>query len=188
MWIPRRLAALFLTLSLLLAACATTSEPNGGGESSAANAEPAEQAESQSGLAQLEQEEPDPALSPEEVVRTQLRALQLNGDEDRGIAIAFRFASPRNKEQTGPLPRFVRMMRSPVYSPLLRSEEFTIQEVRSQGRLANIVASVTDTEGATTEYVFVLHRLQEGEYADSWMTAGVQRLQREQSEPTFESV
>lgn len=183
-----RLAPLLIALSVVLAACTSTPETDGPTDGNRADSGTTEQTEPQDALAQLEREEPDPSLSPEEVVTTQLRALQLNGDENRGIAIAFRFASPRNREQTGPLPRFTRMMRSPVYSPMLGSEEFSIREVRTQGRLANVVAAVNHADGATTEYIFILRRQQDGEYADSWMTAGVQRLQRQQSEPSFESV
>ena len=49
---------------------------------------------------------PDPALTPEQVVRIQLEALRNNDAGDRGIAVAFRFASPGNRQNTGPLPRF----------------------------------------------------------------------------------
>ena len=53
---------------------------------------------------------PRPELSPEEVIRIQLEALRHNDEQDRGIEVAFRFASPANRASTGPLPRFIRMI------------------------------------------------------------------------------
>lgn len=55
-----------------------------------------------------------PSLSPQDVVRIQLEALRA----DR-IDIVFKFASPRNKAHTGPLSRFVGMLKSPTYAAML---------------------------------------------------------------------
>ena len=41
---------------------------------------------------------PTPELSPEEVVQIQMDAFRNNDVEDRGIEIAFRFASPANNK------------------------------------------------------------------------------------------
>ena len=40
---------------------------------------------------------PKPALSPGDVIRIQLEALRHNDEQDRGIAVAFLFASPINR-------------------------------------------------------------------------------------------
>lgn len=58
---------------------------------------------------------PDPALDPADAVRIQVQALAENGADDAGIALTFRFASPDNRRQTGPLERFVAMVKGPVY-------------------------------------------------------------------------
>ncbi|MEQ8807830.1 MAG: hypothetical protein RIE59_02080, partial [Imperialibacter sp.] len=54
------------------------------------------------------QELPHPALSPQEVVHINFLALQKNDSPelDHGIEIAWNFASPSNKENTGPIERF----------------------------------------------------------------------------------
>ncbi len=46
--------------------------------------------------------EPDPSLSPQDVVSIQIEALQNNDIpyEDRGIEVTFNFASPVNKRMT----------------------------------------------------------------------------------------
>ena len=62
---------------------------------------------------------PHPDLSPVEVVGIQIDALIKNDDphEDAGVETAFRFASPGNKVNTGPLSRFIQLAHSPAYSP-----------------------------------------------------------------------
>ena len=57
--------------------------------------------------------DPSPDLSPEDVVRIQVEALQRNDEPspDAGIEAAFRFASPSNRRATGPLGRFSEMVR-----------------------------------------------------------------------------
>jgi hypothetical protein len=69
--------------------------------------------------------EPSPALSAEQVLRNQLYALRMNNDA--GLAKCFCFASPSNKQVTGPLPRFSRMIRE-GYSVMLRWREAYIAE------------------------------------------------------------
>ena len=53
--------------------------------------------------------EPSAELAPEEVVAAQLHALRQNdpANRDAGIRIAFRFASPGNRQVTGPIERFI---------------------------------------------------------------------------------
>ncbi len=75
------------------------------------------------GATHLPQTEPDPSLSPQDVVSIQIEALQHNDTpyEDRGIEVTFNFASPTNKRMTGPLERFKVMVRNPVYGPMIVS-------------------------------------------------------------------
>jgi len=55
---------------------------------------------------------PSPRLSPKQVVRVQVEALRSNDATDAGIALVFRFASPQNRQTTGPLSRFAQMTRT----------------------------------------------------------------------------
>jgi hypothetical protein len=45
---------------------------------------------------------PNAQLTPDQVFKIQLEALRTNDENDRGIEITFRFASPANKRSTGP--------------------------------------------------------------------------------------
>ena len=130
----------------------------------------------QGSLGELEGERPDPSLTPEEVVQIQMNAFRNNDEEDRGIEIAFRFASPANKQLTGPLPRFSRMMRTVLYEPMLLAEEVTVSEAEIQGRLARVFVSLRTPEGNRYDYVFFLSRQTQGDYTDCWMTEGVSVL------------
>ena len=65
----------------------------------------------------IENAYPEPALKPNDVGRLQLLAMQQNDDSDFGIEVTFRFASPSNKIQTGPLKRFISLVRNPSYLP-----------------------------------------------------------------------
>ena len=67
----------------------------------------------------IENAYPEPELKPNDVVKLQLLAMQQNDDSDFGIEVTFRFASPSNKIQTGPLKRFNSLVRNPSYLPLL---------------------------------------------------------------------
>lgn len=77
---------------------------------------------------------PNPALTPAEVVKIVILAMQHNDtpETDAGIATAFRFASPGNRKFTGPVEHFIPMVKSPAYIALLnfKSVEFSPIEIR----------------------------------------------------------
>ncbi len=127
----------------------------------------------ESPLDELAAKSPDPSLAPEEVVQIQVDAFRNNDGADRGIEIAFRFASPANKRLTGPLPRFARMMRNGLYEPMLLAEEVNISDVQVRGNLARVLVTLETPGGRIHDYVFFLTRQTQGEYAGSWMTEGV---------------
>lgn len=115
---------------------------------------------------------PNPGLAPEQVVRIQLDALRNNDSEDRGFEVAFRFASPANRVNTGPLSRFIRMIRQGPYSLMLDYENAAyhpveIIEDRARQRVTLIGA------GLAVDYEFYLSRQPDGEWQGCWMTDAV---------------
>ena len=64
---------------------------------------------------------PNSKISPSEVVKIQLLGLQKNNDrfKDSGIEQTWNFAHPSNKEVTGPLDRFKRMIKSDNYQMMI---------------------------------------------------------------------
>jgi Domain of unknown function (DUF4864) len=125
--------------------------------------------------------QPSPELSPTMVVKIQLAALQRNGKYDRhfgvdfGIAAAFVFASPSNKLNTGPLSRFMRMVRNPIYRPMIDHQEAYFGKLVINGNQAWQKVTLIDKEGKMSRYIFGLSRQGEGQYWQCWMTDSVQR-------------
>jgi hypothetical protein len=60
-------------------------------------------------------------MSARDIIELQMEALQKNNKEDSGIRLAYRFASPENKQSTGPYSNFRKMLYSSTYNPLLNN-------------------------------------------------------------------
>jgi hypothetical protein len=115
---------------------------------------------------------PAPELAPEQVVRIQLNALRHNDAQNRGIEVAFRFASPDNKLSTGPLPRFISMIQQGPYSLMLAYENVAyhpVEVVEDQARQrVTLIGS-----GLAIDYEFYLSRQTQGACRGCWMTDAV---------------
>jgi len=121
---------------------------------------------------------PNPSLAPAAVVRIQLQALASNDMPyvDAGIEITFRFASPNNRRVTGPLEKFGRMVKNPVYRPMLNHVAASYGDTKIEGHDAYVPVLITARDGTKAGYVFVLSRQQSAECEQCWMTDQVSRL------------
>jgi len=121
----------------------------------------------------IENAYPEPELKPNDVVKLQLLAMQQNDDSDFGIEVTFRFASPSNKIQTGPLKRFIRLVRNPSYRPLLNHINATFLELNIEEDFAVQDVIITTSNGERIGYRFRLS-IQKGPlYPGCWMTDSV---------------
>ena len=121
----------------------------------------------------IENAYPEPKLKPNDVVRLQLLAMQQNDDSNFGIEVTFRFASPSNKIQTGPLKRFIRLVRNPSYRPLLNHINATFLELTVEEVFAVQDVIITTSNGERIGYRFRLS-IQKGPlYPGCWMTDSV---------------
>ncbi len=127
------------------------------------------------GAAHLPQTEPDPSLSPQDVVSIQVEALGNNDTpyEDRGIEVTFNFASPANKRMTGPLARFKVMVRNPTYGPMIDHRGARFENIVVEDNSARIDVILTSKEGVYLGYRFFLSRQHGNAYEGSWMTDAV---------------
>lgn len=116
---------------------------------------------------------PAPGLEPAEVTRIQLEALRSNTPENEGIALTYRFASPENRRATGPLPRFVAMVRSPPYDHLVNHASVDFGPVVLVDGKAYQPVVVSDAQGDTAGYLWILSRQTSGEFEGCWMTDAV---------------
>jgi hypothetical protein len=130
------------------------------------------------GATHLPQTEPDPSLSPQDVVRIQIEALQNNDTphENRGIEVTFNFASPANKRMTGPLERFKVMVRNPIYGPMINHRNAKYENLMVEGEFAQIDVIINSKEGEYLGYRFILSRQHGNQYEGSWMTDAVIRF------------
>lgn len=119
--------------------------------------------------------EPHHDLSPEDVVRTVLNALQHNDTPgpDFGIRTTFNFASPGNRSATGPLARFAEMVKSSVYSILLNFKDARVDPPAVSGERARIVVRVTAGDGRKATFIWELSRQSNPPYQGCWMTDSV---------------
>jgi pyruvoyl-dependent arginine decarboxylase (PvlArgDC) len=120
---------------------------------------------------------PVPDLAPEEVVAIQLAAFQANDTDNRGIALAYRFASPRNKALVGTVDNFASILRNGNYAPMLAEGNFRMGLVERQGPLAFVAVRVETGEERASDYLFVLTRQKGGEYDGCWMTDAVVEIE-----------
>ena len=143
---------------------------------------------------------PSCEYGPETVVEAQLHALR-----ERDYARVYAFASPANKESTGPLDRFAAMLDNPLYRPLLGHQPGASRRV--QGRMTSgwchiEVVSVdfpapsdpsTWEPGApdttTVVYGWILGLQMEGIHQGCWMVDSVQAIGSvggQSTNPTFD--
>jgi hypothetical protein len=117
---------------------------------------------------------PDPKLDPAAVVRIQLKAMAHNDRPrpDAGLAIVYGFASPVNREQTGPLEHFSAMVHT-GYGQLLNHRSARLSHTIIDGDQALQGVELVDQHGVTVRFVFILSRQSEPPYAGCWMTDGV---------------
>ena len=119
---------------------------------------------------------PSPKLSPAEVVSAQLAALKNNDDDDTGIRITLRFASPGNQAQTGPVDRFIAMVKSPAYRPMINHESGHREPIEVDGSVAKQVVTLVSSSGRRIRYLFVLSKQEQPPCKGCWMTDAVMPL------------
>lgn len=115
---------------------------------------------------------PSAKLTPAQVVQIQLKALRLNDARNRGIEVAFRFASPNNKLQTGPLPRFISMIQQRPYSLMLEYENVAYDPVEIVEDYARQRVTLISS-GIIVAYEFYLSRQTQGDCLGCWLTDAV---------------
>ena len=129
--------------------------------------------------------EPNPKLTPGQVIAIQIQALRNNSNipDDGGIAITFNFASPANRRMTGPLPRFIQMLKNPLYKIMLDFERYEAGPIERSGDDAQQRVTLIDAEGNRAIFLWVLSKQQQVPYENCWMTDSVHRVNPEHEKP-----
>jgi len=81
---------------------------------------------------------PNDEIEPYQVIKIQLRSLMNNDDpkENYGIEQTWEFAHPNNQKYTGPLEKFIVMVKGQSYRMLLNHLEHKIAEVQQDNSVA----------------------------------------------------
>lgn len=133
----------------------------------------------------LEATEPSPKLTPGQVIQIQLNALRKNRNmaNDGGIAITFNFASPANRKMTGPLPRFIQMLKNPLYTIMLDFDRYETGEIEREGDNAQQRVTLIDAAGNKAIFLWLLSKQKQAPYENCWMTDSVHRINPDHEKP-----
>jgi hypothetical protein len=123
--------------------------------------------------------QPSSELQPGEVVQIIIDALSKNDYPfpDAGIETTFNFASPANKVITGPLERFVTLVKGPVFGKMINHSDSTLSKVIFEGNKALRLVQIVGENNETLYFAFRLGLQQEGDYAGMWLTEAVWPLE-----------
>ena len=126
---------------------------------------------------------PDPSIAPAEVVAIQLMGLKNNDlvETDFGIRQTWSFAHPKNRNVTGPFPRFAQMLKGPGYSVLLnhKSHEIRNGSGARKGETSNdetrrrFDVFMETAKGNILYFSWVVQKVAKGQFKDCWMTVSV---------------
>ncbi len=119
---------------------------------------------------------PNSKISPSEVVKIQLLGLQKNNDgfKDSGIEQTWNFAHPSNKEVTGPLDKFKRMIKSDNYQMMINHLSHTITQVRNGAGWAQFEVIILDKEKIYHKFNWQVEKYTEdGPLKNCWLTTMV---------------
>ena len=118
--------------------------------------------------------EPTKELTPEQVAKVVVAALKANDAQDTGIRTTFKFASPANQDATGPIERFIPLVKNAAYAPLLNHASSSVHELARKDDQAAELVTVTAKDGTKSYFIFQLSKQHDdGKLKDCWMTDGV---------------
>jgi len=100
---------------------------------------------------------PSPDVAPYRVIEIQLDALKHNDDQN-----------------SGPLPRFIQMIKNPFYDCMLNFTKATFVPHSSDGSVWKITITKAQTDHV---FIWALSRQVAGEFKDCWMTDSVVKIQ-----------
>lgn len=116
---------------------------------------------------------PSPELEPREVVKIQVASLADCQVSPDALQQVYAFASPDNREVTGPLDRFAAMLLTPQYKPLVEQQQVIVGNQVVHGNLASVMVTAMDQQQGLRTFHFYLAKETGPLYAACWMTYGV---------------
>ena len=119
---------------------------------------------------------PNIEIEPDQVVKIQLNGL-MNNDEpnlDYGIKQTWEFAHPLNKKYTGPLARFINLLKSESYKMLINHLDSEIIEVFKSSNQYGFEITILGNDKKYYKFQWVVEKYyDEGPLKDCWLTTTV---------------
>jgi len=125
------------------------------------------------------QPRPQPGLTPGEVIRTVVEALQNRNSPspNAGIFTVYQFASPANRASTGPYGNFLRLVKVPGFDPLFSGHADSYGPLIVTGDHAEQKVCFRVAGGRVVWFLFVVTRQNSqqtrGRCTGCWMVDGV---------------
>ena len=119
---------------------------------------------------------PNIEIEPDQVVKIQLNGL-MNNDEpnpDYGIKQTWEFAHPSNKKYTGPLPKFINLLKSESYKMLINHLDSEIIEVFKSNNRYGFEVTILGNDKNYYKFQWVVEKYyDEGPLKECWLTTSV---------------
>ena len=119
---------------------------------------------------------PNTVIEPDQVVLIQLNSLKKNDEPniDNGIKQTWEFAHPSNKIYTGPLPKFINMLKGESYKMLLNHIDNRIVEVFKSNNKYGFEVTILGKDKNYYRFRWVVEKYYEdGPLKDCWLTTMV---------------
>ena len=119
---------------------------------------------------------PNIEIKPDQVVQIQLNGLMKNDEPnlDNGIKQTWEFAHPSNKKYTGPLPRFINLLKSESYKMLINHLDSEIIEVFKSSNQYGFEITILGNDKKYYKFQWVVEKYyDEGPLKDCWLTTTV---------------
>ena len=119
---------------------------------------------------------PNIEIKPDQVVQIQLNGLMKNDEPnlDNGIKQTWEFAHPLNKKYTGPLARFINLLKSESYKMLINHLDSEIIEVFKSSNQYGFEITILGNDKKYYKFQWVVEKYyNEGPLKDCWLTTTV---------------
>ena len=119
---------------------------------------------------------PNSGIEPYQVIKIQLRGLMKNNDPflDYGIKQTWEFAHTANKKYTGPLTKFIKMIKGDGYKMLLNHIENEIVQIFKSNDKYGFEVTILGKDKSYYKFQWVVEKYyKEGPLQDCWLTTSV---------------
>ena len=119
---------------------------------------------------------PKTEIKPQQVVEIQLTSLMNNDipNLDNGIKQTWEFAHPSNKKYTGPLPKFINLLKSKGYRMLINHIDSEIIEVYKSNNQYGFEVTILGNDKNYYKFQWIVEKYyDEGPLKDCWLTTSV---------------